>query len=107
MATMIGRDRELALLIDRWRKSQAGQGQMVVLTGEAGIGKSRLVEALVAAAGRRGLVPHLGVADAIERKTPYFAFREVFDAIVGLDEASSDAERRDRARRWFASWRPV
>ncbi len=47
MANMIGRDHELALLVDRWRKSKAGEGQMVVLTGEAGIGKSRIVRALV------------------------------------------------------------
>ncbi len=47
MANMIGRDHDLALLVDRWRKSKAGEGQMVVLTGEAGIGKSRIVRALV------------------------------------------------------------
>ena len=47
MAKILGRDQELALLVDRWRKAAAGEGQMVVLSGEAGIGKSRLVRALV------------------------------------------------------------
>ncbi|MBR9987325.1 MAG: AAA family ATPase [Desulfosarcina sp.] len=47
LAALVGRDQELALLVDRWRKATAGEGQMVVLTGEAGIGKSRLVRALV------------------------------------------------------------
>jgi predicted ATPase/class 3 adenylate cyclase len=43
---MIGRDEELALLLERWRLTKAGEGQAVLLTGEPGIGKSRLVLAL-------------------------------------------------------------
>ena len=47
MAPIVGRDHELALLIERWRQAKSGEGQMVLLTGEAGIGKSRITEALV------------------------------------------------------------
>lgn len=43
---MVGRDQELALLEERWRRAVAGEGQAVLLIGEAGIGKSRLVQAL-------------------------------------------------------------
>lgn len=43
---MIGRDRELALLLGRWRQAAAGEGQAVLLIGEAGIGKSRIARAL-------------------------------------------------------------
>jgi len=43
---IFGRDHELQILVDRWSKVQAGEGQVVLLRGEAGIGKSRLVEAL-------------------------------------------------------------
>ncbi|MGB7298151.1 MAG: adenylate/guanylate cyclase domain-containing protein [Burkholderiaceae bacterium] len=46
-AEMVGRQQELALLIDRWRQAKAGEGQMVLLTGEAGIGKSRIASALI------------------------------------------------------------
>ena len=43
---MVGRDQELALLLERWRQAEAGEGQVVLLVGEAGIGKSRLARAL-------------------------------------------------------------
>ncbi len=40
-----GRDRELGLLLDRWELAQEGRGQVVSLSGEPGIGKSRLLMA--------------------------------------------------------------
>ena len=50
---MIGREHELALLLDRWTLACGGEGQVVLLTGEAGIGKSRIARALLdACAGR-------------------------------------------------------
>jgi hypothetical protein len=43
---LVGRDEELELLLRLWRRARAGEGQVVLLGGEAGIGKSRLVAAL-------------------------------------------------------------
>jgi class 3 adenylate cyclase/predicted ATPase len=43
---MIGREKELALLLRRWDEAQRGHGQVVVIAGEPGIGKSRLVATL-------------------------------------------------------------
>ncbi|HTY67704.1 MAG TPA: adenylate/guanylate cyclase domain-containing protein [Alphaproteobacteria bacterium] len=42
----VGRETEMGLLLDRWRLAAAGEGQFVLLTGEAGIGKSRVADAL-------------------------------------------------------------
>jgi predicted ATPase len=44
---MVGRDQELALLLERWARAKAGEGQGVLLVGEAGIGKSRISRALL------------------------------------------------------------
>jgi class 3 adenylate cyclase/predicted ATPase len=46
MAPLVDRKKELALLLARWAKARGGKGQAVLLAGEAGIGKSRLVQAL-------------------------------------------------------------
>ncbi len=43
MTPLIGRDAEIHLLMDRWEQTLAGEGQLVLLTGEPGIGKSRIV----------------------------------------------------------------
>ncbi len=44
---MVGRDQELALLLERWALAKSGEGQGVLLAGEAGIGKSRISRALL------------------------------------------------------------
>lgn len=46
LAPLIGRERELATLLDAWAGIADGQGRVVLLIGEPGIGKSRLIEAL-------------------------------------------------------------
>ena len=42
----VGRQNEMGLLLDRWRLAASGEGQFVLLSGEAGIGKSRLADAV-------------------------------------------------------------
>ena len=46
LTELVGREEELELLFRRWSKAKSGQGQVVLLSGEAGIGKSRLTAAL-------------------------------------------------------------
>jgi class 3 adenylate cyclase len=47
LTELVGREEELELLLRCWSKAKTGQGQMVLLSGEAGIGKSRLTAALL------------------------------------------------------------
>src|SRR5271169_1631500 len=46
MTPLVGREHEIALLLDRWRDATEGEGQVALLSGEAGIGKSRILAAL-------------------------------------------------------------
>ncbi len=47
LTQLVGREEELELLLRRWSKAKNGQGQVVLLSGEPGIGKSRLTAALL------------------------------------------------------------
>jgi class 3 adenylate cyclase/predicted ATPase len=47
LTALVGRDEELELLLQRWARARTGEGQAVLLSGEAGIGKSRLSAALM------------------------------------------------------------
>jgi hypothetical protein len=47
LTDLVGRQEELDLLLRRWSKAKSGEGQVVLLSGEAGIGKSRLTAALL------------------------------------------------------------
>src|SRR5712671_7179210 len=46
MTPFVGREQEVALLVNRWRSAAQGKGQVALLSGEAGIGKSRILAAL-------------------------------------------------------------
>src|SRR6185312_6890050 len=47
LTALVGREEQLELLLRRWSRAKTGAGQMVLLSGEAGIGKSRLTAALL------------------------------------------------------------
>ena len=47
LTALVGREEELELLSRRWARAKTGEGQVVLLSGEAGIGKSRLTAALL------------------------------------------------------------
>jgi DNA-binding winged helix-turn-helix (wHTH) protein/tetratricopeptide (TPR) repeat protein len=49
LTDLVGREEELELLLRRWSRAKVGEGQVVLLSGEPGIGKSRLTAALVEA----------------------------------------------------------
>ena len=49
LTELVGREEELELLLRRWSKAKTGEGQVVLLSGEPGIGKSRLTAALLEA----------------------------------------------------------
>ncbi|MFA9420551.1 MAG: AAA family ATPase [Gammaproteobacteria bacterium] len=44
--SLVGREHEIGLMLDRWQQAKGGDGQIVLLSGEAGIGKSRITETL-------------------------------------------------------------
>ena len=72
LTDLVGREEELELLLRRWSRAKAGEGQVVLLSGEPGIGKSRLTAALLEAIASE---PHTSVcAISARRSTPTAPF---------------------------------
>jgi DNA-binding SARP family transcriptional activator len=63
---LIGREKELALLNDLWKKTLDGEAQSLLVSGEAGVGKTRLVQELTHVAEKSGAVVLTGQCDAME-----------------------------------------
>jgi predicted ATPase/class 3 adenylate cyclase len=76
---LVGRDEEVGLLRRRWEQSQAGHGQVVLLSGEAGIGKSALVENLRAQV-RTERLPRMAY-----RCSPYHTTSTLYPVITHIE----------------------
>jgi hypothetical protein len=94
--TMLGRTDERAELAERVRALEDGTSGLVMIEGEPGIGKSRLLTDLLEQAHARGVRTLAGTGDAIEKATPYHAWRPVFIALFDLAGVDEAEERRRR-----------
>lgn len=89
---VVGRAAELDRLRTLLAAAHDGQGSVVDLVGDAGVGKSRLIEELIDAHGAHAVVA--ATCDRYERGTPYQATAEILAGALGL---APDAEEGDRA----------
>jgi class 3 adenylate cyclase len=89
----VGREDEMHLLLNRWEQACEGRGQVVLVVGEPGIGKSRVVEEF---RGRIRDNPHLwveGAGDQFFQSTPFHAVTQILDEGLGWHGDESPKER--------------
>jgi class 3 adenylate cyclase/tetratricopeptide (TPR) repeat protein len=82
---LIGRAHEMGLMLERWHLARQGEGQIVTVTGEAGIGKSRMIEALQDALADE---PHMRVH---LQCSPYHSDNVLYPVIRYLSRAAGFA----------------
>lgn len=80
--TFVGRDRELSQLGDALDSALGGQGQLVLVAGEAGIGKTRITEELADRATARGVKLVLGRCSESEGASAYWPWIQVLRACI-------------------------
>jgi DNA-binding CsgD family transcriptional regulator len=86
---LVGRDRELALLHDRLSAAQGGRGSLVLIAGEAGIGKTALADRLAHAAAEARLTVLAGHCYDRVETPPYGPWREVARRVEALPVAGA------------------
>lgn len=82
LTTFVGRDHEIGLLLERWDLAMRGDGQVVLLSGEPGIGKSRIVQDL---RKRIGADHHIRLQ---YQCSPYHANSALYPVIRQLEQAA-------------------
>src|SRR5438128_813391 len=96
LTRFVGRDQELAALMQALAQAGRGQGQLVALLGEAGVGKSRLVYELVHSHTTQGWRVLESASVSYGRATPYFPVIDLLKRYAHLDDA--DDVRTIRAK---------
>ena len=81
-------------------------GQIMLIEGVAGSGKSRLVEALVQASRLRGMIGMLGMGQSVQRYTPYGAWRQIIRGYFGILQIEDRQEQRERVQQIIAEVAP-
>lgn len=82
LTPFVGREDELRLLINRWERARQGEGQVVLIIGEAGIGKSRLVHRFheqIADTPHTWVEAHTG---SFFQNTPFYSMAEALHQLV-------------------------
>lgn len=98
--TLIGRAAERSVLAAQLQRLvQQNAGRVIVVEGDAGIGKSRLVADLRQSAAAQGVAIWMGDGSAIEQLTPYHAWRSVFSQLLELDGLGDPEARRTQILR--------
>ena len=96
LSPLVGRTHEVALLLDRWALAREGEGQVILLSGEPGIGKSRLVEAL---RERLADEPHMAVGyqcSPHHTQSALYPLRARLEQAAGLQRGDSAEAKLDK-----------
>ena len=107
---LIGRAGELALLEEQLRPATKGTGRAVLITGDAGIGRSRLVAELVTRAEAGGAQVLTGVCAEGELTASFLPFVEAIGNHLAVPDdpaAVGATSSRPCCGAWWVGWRPL
>ncbi len=96
LVRFVGREHELGLLLERWASAKSGEGQVVLLSGDAGIGKSRLAEAL---RNQIGDDPHFRIhyqCSGHHINTAFYPIIKRLEGVAGFSREESEETKLDR-----------
>jgi len=104
LTPLIGREEEVGLLLHRWEQAKQGEGQVVLLSGESGIGKSRLIEALYE---RIRTEPHIRMrfqCSPYHSNSALYPFIGQFEWAAKLKREDTAEQKLDKLEALLAKW---
>lgn len=107
LTPLVGRDREVGLLEERWEEASEGSGQVVQLIGDAGLGKSRLVHVM-----KEYVVQQTGAPDAVlewrcstfYENTGLYPAVDYFQRRLEFSRTDSPAQKLDKLAAYLAAF---
>jgi predicted ATPase len=102
----VGRQRELQFIRNHYEAARGGKARMILLVGELGIGKTRLLDEVAAHAAQDGLTVLRGGASEAEGMPPYLPFLEALGQYIRLTPPDQLREQVAVAPRILASLLP-
>lgn len=96
LTPLVGREHELALLLDRWERAKEGEGQVVLLSGEPGIGKSRLIRALRERLAEEPHTPLSHFCSPYHRNTAFHPIIALLERAAGISREDPPGEQCDK-----------
>jgi len=91
----IGRTNELAFLLDSFNNTSRRESACVIIEGENGMGKTKLLEDFIAKNTSVDGIFLSGSGDFISRKTPYSVMGNVFSSLLGLNNITSTKDQKE------------
>ncbi|MGH2448111.1 MAG: ATP-binding protein, partial [Chloroflexota bacterium] len=96
---LIGRDREMGQLLDAWQRARTGEGQLVTLIGDAGVGKSRLASELVERVVQTGSARLIrGRCLSYGQEISFWLLADLLRSVFNLTEGDAPADVSNRLR---------
>ncbi|NKB51771.1 MAG: AAA family ATPase [Rhizobiaceae bacterium] len=96
--SLVGRENELALLVDRWKLTREGEGQVITLIGEAGIGKSRITRALFESLSKEEYLFAAFHSSPYHQDTAFWPVTSRMIAATGIQSEDSVEEQLGKVR---------
>lgn len=94
---LLGRAAEITTLMRLAQRARMGQGQVIAVVAEAGMGKSRLVEEALKVLGEDGLRTYAGAAASVGSATSYLVWQDIWSALLGVAHDRDVVPRLEKA----------
>ena len=101
---LIGREQELALLLERWEWAKESEGQVILLDGEPGIGKSRLIRALRERLADEAYIPLSHYCSPYHTNSPLYPVIGLLERAARFDREETAETRLDKLEVLLRQW---